>query len=59
LTRCTNDARGFGEQMAETIVLIDGPRLTSLMIEHGVGVTHYRSLRIPRVDDDYFDGLAV
>jgi restriction endonuclease Mrr len=42
--------------MADSIVLIDGPRLTSLMIEQGVAVTHYRVLRLPRVDQDYFDG---
>jgi len=52
----TREARDFANQVADNIVLIDGPRLTSLMIEHGVGVTHYRVLRLPRVDGDYFDG---
>ena len=51
----TREAREFGAQVAESIVLIDGSRLTSLMIEHGVGVSHYRVLRLPKVDDDYFD----
>lgn len=51
----TREARDFATQVAESIVLIDGARLTSLMIEHGVGVTHYRVLRLPRVDGDYFD----
>lgn len=51
----TRDAREFANQVAESIVLIDGTRLTSLMIEHGVGVSHYRVLRLPKVDDDYFD----
>ncbi len=51
----TREARDFASQVAESIVLIDGTRLTSLMIEHGVGVTHYRVLRLPRVDGDYFD----
>lgn len=51
----TREARDFASQVAESIVLIDGARLTSLMIEHGVGVTHYRVLRLPRVDGDYFD----
>lgn len=51
----TREARDFATQVAENIVLIDGTRLTSLMIEHGVGVTHYRVLRLPRVDGDYFD----
>lgn len=51
----TREARDFANQVAESIVLIDGERLTSLMIEHGVGVTHYRILRLPRVDGDYFE----
>lgn len=51
----TREAREFAGQVAESIVLIDGARLTSLMIEHGVGVSHYRILRLPKVDDDYFD----
>lgn len=51
----TREAREFADQVAESMVLIDGPRLTSLMIEHGVGVSHYRVLRLPKVDDDYFD----
>ena len=51
----TREAREFGSQIAETVVLIDGQRLASLMIERGVGVTHYRVLRLPRVDGDYFD----
>jgi restriction system protein len=51
----TRDAREFASQFAESIILIDGTRLTSLMIEHGVGVSHYRVLRLPKVDDDYFD----
>jgi restriction system protein len=51
----TREARGFQGDIAEAVVLIDGARLTSLMIEHGVGVTHYRTVRLPRVDGDYFD----
>jgi restriction system protein len=50
----TREAREFGRQIAESVVLIDGARLASLMIDHGVGVTHYRVLRLPRVDGDYF-----
>jgi restriction system protein len=35
-------------------VLVDGARLTALMIEQGVGVSH-RTVKIPKVDSDYFD----
>jgi len=51
----SKDARSYGEQVSENVVLIDGARLTSLMIEYGVGVTHYRTIRLPRVDGDYFE----
>jgi restriction system protein len=51
----TREARAFVGEISERIVLIDGTQLTSLMIEHGVGVNHYRVLRLPRVDNDYFD----
>ncbi len=51
----TKEARDYGQQVSEGIVLIDGTRLTSLMIEQGVGVTHYQTIRLPRVDGDYFE----
>jgi len=38
----------------ERIVLVDGKRLTDLMMEHGVGVSH-RALNVPKVDQDYFE----
>jgi restriction system protein len=52
----TREALEFGRQIAENVVLIDGKRLAELMIEHAVAVTHYRVVRIPRIDNDYFDG---
>jgi restriction system protein len=41
----------------ERIVLIDGPRLVELMIDNEVGVTS-RTVRVPRIDSDYFDEEA-
>lgn len=38
----------------EGIVLVDGARLTELMMEHGVGVSH-RHVKLPKIDSDYFD----
>jgi restriction system protein len=38
----------------ERIVLIDGKRLTDLMMEFGVGVSH-RTVKIPKIDSDYFE----
>lgn len=38
----------------ERIVLVDGLRLTELMIDYEVGVT-LRPIRVPKLDTDYFD----
>ena len=38
----------------ERVVLVDGARMATLMIDHEVGVT-MRPLRAPRLDSDYFD----
>lgn len=51
----TKDAREFAGHVSDSIVLMDGARLTSLLIDHGVAVTHYREIRLPRVDRDYFE----
>lgn len=52
----SKDALEFGRQVSDSVVLIDGNRLTELMIEAGVGVSH-REVKIPKVDGDYFDDL--
>ena len=41
----------------EGIVLVDGARLSGLMIDHDV-VVNARVLRIPKIDSDYFDEEA-
>jgi restriction system protein len=51
----TREAQEFATHVIDSIVLMDGFRLTSLMIEHGAGVSPYRLLRLPKVDADYFD----
>jgi len=51
----TKEAREYRAHVSENVVLLDGARLTALMIEAGVAVTHHRTIRLPRVDGDYFD----
>lgn len=48
-------AREAAKQARGSVVLIDGEELASLMIDHGVGVAS-ESLRIPKIDTDYFEG---
>jgi restriction system protein len=51
----TREARDYRTQVSERLILIDGTKLTALMIEYGVGVTHFRTIRLPKVDGDYFE----
>lgn len=48
-------AKDFAERR-EGIILIDGDRLASLMIDHGVGVQRGRTVEIVRVDEEFFEG---
>ena len=41
----------------ERVVLVDGARLVELMMDHEVGVSA-RTVRIPKIDSDYFDEEA-
>ena len=42
----------------EGIILVDGPRLAELMIDHEVGVSA-RTIKISKIDSDYFDEESV
>jgi restriction system protein len=42
-------------QKGQKVVLIDGDRMASLMIEHGVGVSPIKTYALKRVDSDYFE----
>jgi restriction system protein len=50
----TNEARAAAARARGSIVLVDGARLSALMIEHGVGVSH-KVRRVPKIDSDYFE----
>lgn len=39
----------------QKIILIDGEMLTSLMIDHSIGVTPLKTYTISRIDSDYFN----
>lgn len=49
----TTQAIEFAESV-ERIVLVDGSKVVELMIDHEVGVSS-RTLRVPKIDSDYFD----
>jgi restriction system protein len=54
-SRFTDDARNYVSQIGSKIVLIDGVQLTSLMIEHDVGVSTVSLYPVKKIDTDYFD----
>ena len=51
----SKEAHTYAKQVSDSIVLVDGARLTDLMIDHEVGVSVARVVRIAEMDSDYFD----
>jgi restriction system protein len=51
----TDETLGYASTLAIKVVLLDGLALTSLMIDHGVGVTTQSVYAVKRIDSDYFD----
>lgn len=47
-------AKDYTKHLAQRVVMIDGAELSSLMIEHDVGVRTSRTIKLRRVDEDYF-----
>jgi restriction system protein len=54
-SRFTNDATVFAERVNVRLVLIDGPQLASLMIEHNCGVVAEDTFTLKHVDENFFD----
>ncbi len=50
----TKNAIDFVTNIDSKIILINGDRLTELMIEHNVGVTSIASYEVKKIDSDYF-----
>lgn len=50
----SQDAKQYVNVIEKRIVLIDGPHLAQLLIDHNVGVTEMSSYTVKRVDLDYF-----
>jgi len=48
-------ALDYAKSVQQKVILIDGPRLAELMIEHNIGVTTTRTISLKRIDSDYFE----
>ena len=44
----------YAKNLPQRVILIDGQRLTDLMIEHDVGVRVIRAIQFKRIDEDFF-----
>ena len=44
----------LASRIPQRVVLINGKRLTELMVEHGVGVRTSRIVEFKRLDEDFF-----
>jgi restriction system protein len=53
----SKDALEYVEAIPQKIVLIDGVKLASFMIDHNVGVAPAKSYILKRLDQDYFESL--
>ncbi|BDZ65458.1 restriction endonuclease [Agromyces mangrovi Wang et al. 2018] len=53
--RFSPGARQYAESVPTRIILIDGERLTSLMIRFGIGVQTKQTVHIVEIDEDYFE----
>ncbi len=53
----TSEALEYAKRIGRRIVLLDGDRLTRLMIEHNVGCNEQHTYSLKRVDNDCFEEL--
>lgn len=54
-SRFARTAVDYASSIATRVILIDGPRLTRLMIRYGVGVQTKRRIEIVELDEDFFE----
>jgi restriction system protein len=52
----SREAQEYANMISSKIVLIDGERLTSLMVDHNVEVTPMGNYAVKKLDADYFEG---
>jgi len=54
-SRFSPDAVSFAKGINPRVILIDGARLGTLMIQYGVGVQETRAVKLVEVDEDFFE----
>jgi restriction system protein len=56
-SRFTAEAREYAERVPARLVLIDGLRLSELMVLHNVGVQDEETFTLKRIDEDFFEAF--
>jgi restriction system protein len=56
-SRFSSDATDYAERVNARLVLIDGPELANLMIEHNCGVVIEETFTLKQVDENFFGDL--
>ena len=54
-SKFSGEAIEYARHLTQRVILIDGQRLTELMIEHSVGVRLSRAIEFKRIDENFFD----
>lgn len=54
-SRFTREAINYAASLENSVILVDGDRLTELMFEYGLGVSTLNTYEVKRVDSDFFD----
>jgi len=54
-SRFSKDALDYIKMIEKKVVLIDGEKLASLMVEHNLGVATKETYRVKAIDTDFFD----
>lgn len=52
----TKEAIKFAKNIEAKIVLVDGPTMAALMVDHDVGVSRIETYDVKKIDTDFFDG---
>lgn len=55
MSRFSSDVRDYAERVNARLVLIDGPELAAIMIEHDCGVIVEESFVLKQVDENFFE----
>jgi restriction system protein len=53
-SRFSADAKDHADRVNARLILIDGPELATLMIEHGCGVVTEETYTLKQVDENFF-----